>query len=77
MYINSGFLTQILKCEETIETKLTNSFRKRRLSCTQILKVMNDFTIDKDLISSDERLDYYLNKFQHEAIYFHDILKFN
>ena len=77
MYTNSGFLTQILKCEEIIETKLTNSFRKRRLSCTQILEVMNEFTIKKDLIKNEERLNFHLNKFQHEVIYFYDILKFN
>ena len=77
MYTNSGFLTQILKCEEIIETKLTNSFRKRRLSCTHILEVMNEFTINKHLIRDDERLEYYLNKFLPEAIYFYDILKFD
>ena len=77
MYENSGFLTQILKCEEIIETKLTNSFRKRRISCTQILEVMNNLSLNKDLIRNDESLNYYLNKFQHKEIYFFDLLKFD
>ena len=76
MYTNSGFLKKILKCEEIIETKIANSLRKRRISCIQILEVMNDWTIDKQSIRDDHRLDYYLNKFEHEAIYFLDILKF-
>ena len=77
MYQNSGFSKEILKCEEIIASKLTIAFRKRRLSCTQILEVMNEFTINKNLIRDDDRLDYYLNKFQHQAIHFHDILKFD
>ena len=69
---------------DTIEHKLTNVRRVQRLSCCQLLEVMKDWTIDKELIKSDGRFGYYLKKFQENTIeeydnncrYFSDILNF-
>ena len=76
MYANSRFLTEIKNCVTIITSDLTNYLSTNRISCSDLLKKMKEFTIDKKLIKNEERLDY-LNKFKDEAIYFHDILNYD
>ena len=75
-YRNSEFCKKMENIMDTIEFKLTNVRRIQRLSCHQLLEVMNDWTIDTEVITSHEKIEYFINKFKaNDCKYFLDTLE--
>ena len=60
-----------------IAEKLFVGMSNRRISCGQVLDLMKNWTIDRHLVGTDHRYDFYLNKFkENNLLYFYDILDF-
>ena len=77
MYEKSDFSEKIEKISQIIENKLTNLRRVQRFSCNQLLEVMKDCTIEREVIKNDYRFEYFLMKFQDNKFqYFKDILNY-